>query len=62
MCTAHTGIAACLLPHGATVHHAFRLPLETQDGMTCNIELGSPEGRKKTNYTYVNFINFQKHI
>lgn len=44
LCTAHTGIAAALLPNGTTVHRTFELPLENSDFMSSRIENGSAEG------------------
>jgi len=41
--TASTGIAACLLPFGRTVHSAFRIPVPTFENSVLSISPNSPD-------------------
>ncbi|KAK0427397.1 hypothetical protein QR680_010208 [Steinernema hermaphroditum] len=39
LCTAHTGVAATLLPNGATVHRSFGIPITAEEQMESQISL-----------------------
>ncbi|CAK0805077.1 unnamed protein product [Prorocentrum cordatum] len=43
---ATTGQAALLLPHGATAHSTFKIPLGDEDPLTCNLGLQTAEAAR----------------
>lgn len=48
VCTAWTGIAACLLPNGATAHSIFKLPIPLFPESTINVTNNSEYAKKIT--------------